>query len=276
MRPRERDGTNAGRVRPRAVAAAEQLGPLGERVRGGRLRAARARAGRTTPRRSSEAREHPEVFAGKTVGDVADHFDAVIGELDAQAGRSSATRSAACSPRSSPGAGLSAAIGRDRPGAVPRRPAAADLGAQVGVAGARAIRPTATARCRSPTTSSGTPSPTRSTRTRRRSCTRRTPCRPPGKPLFQAATANFNPWTEVKVDTKNPERGPLLIISGEKDHTVPWSIANASYKQAEAQRRRHRDRRDQGPRPLAHDRQRLARGRGDRADVRPAVRRGLT
>ncbi|MDA0161503.1 alpha/beta hydrolase [Solirubrobacter ginsenosidimutans] len=52
-----------------------------------------------------------------------------------------------------------------------------------------------------------------------------------GAPLFQAATANFNPWTEVKVDTKNPERGPLLIISGEKDHTVPWAIANASYKQ---------------------------------------------
>ncbi len=52
----------------------------------------------------------------------------------------------------------------------------------------------------------------------------------PGVPLFQAATANLNPWTEAKVDTKNPERGPLLIISGEKDHTVPWAIANASYK----------------------------------------------
>jgi pimeloyl-ACP methyl ester carboxylesterase len=51
----------------------------------------------------------------------------------------------------------------------------------------------------------------------------------PGAPLFQAATANL-PWTEAKVDTKNPERGPLLIISGEKDHTVPWAIANASYK----------------------------------------------
>jgi non-heme chloroperoxidase len=51
-----------------------------------------------------------------------------------------------------------------------------------------------------------------------------------GVPLFQAATANLNPWTEVKVDTKNPKRGPLLIISGEKDHTVPWAIANASYK----------------------------------------------
>jgi non-heme chloroperoxidase len=51
-----------------------------------------------------------------------------------------------------------------------------------------------------------------------------------GVPLFQAAAANLNPWTEAKVDTKNPDRGPLLIISGEKDHTVPWAIANASYK----------------------------------------------
>jgi pimeloyl-ACP methyl ester carboxylesterase len=52
----------------------------------------------------------------------------------------------------------------------------------------------------------------------------------PGAPLFQAATANINPWTEAKVDSKNPDRGPLLIISGEEDHTVPWAIANASFK----------------------------------------------
>jgi pimeloyl-ACP methyl ester carboxylesterase len=52
-----------------------------------------------------------------------------------------------------------------------------------------------------------------------------------GKPLFQAATANLNPWTEAKVDTDDPERGPLLIISGERDNTVPPAIANASYKQ---------------------------------------------
>ena len=51
----------------------------------------------------------------------------------------------------------------------------------------------------------------------------------PGEPLFQAAFANFNPWTEAKVDTKNPERGPLLILDGELDHVVPWAIANASY-----------------------------------------------
>ena len=52
----------------------------------------------------------------------------------------------------------------------------------------------------------------------------------PGKPLFQAAAANINPWTEDKVDTKNPERGPMLIISGEKDHTVPPSIVKASFE----------------------------------------------
>jgi pimeloyl-ACP methyl ester carboxylesterase len=51
-----------------------------------------------------------------------------------------------------------------------------------------------------------------------------------GAPIFQAAAANLNPWTEVKVDTENPGRGPLLVISGEKDHTVPRAIAEASYK----------------------------------------------
>jgi pimeloyl-ACP methyl ester carboxylesterase len=51
-----------------------------------------------------------------------------------------------------------------------------------------------------------------------------------GKPLFQAATANLNPWTEARVDTRNPERGPMLIMVGEKDHTVPPAVAKASYK----------------------------------------------
>jgi non-heme chloroperoxidase len=51
-----------------------------------------------------------------------------------------------------------------------------------------------------------------------------------GAPLFEAATANLNPWTEDKVDHENPDRGPLLIISGEKDHTVPYSISEAAYK----------------------------------------------
>jgi pimeloyl-ACP methyl ester carboxylesterase len=51
-----------------------------------------------------------------------------------------------------------------------------------------------------------------------------------GIALAQMGNANLNPRTEAKVDTKNPDRGPLLIIDGEKDHTVPWAIANAAYK----------------------------------------------
>ena len=51
-----------------------------------------------------------------------------------------------------------------------------------------------------------------------------------GISLAQMGNANLNPWTEAKVNTKNPNRGPLLIIDGEKDHTVPWAIAHAAYK----------------------------------------------
>ena len=57
-----------------------------------------------------------------------------------------------------------------------------------------------------------------------------------GIALAQMANANLNPWTESKVDTKNPDRGPLLILDGEKDHTVPWAIANAAYKRGSATR----------------------------------------
>ncbi|HKW21745.1 MAG TPA: alpha/beta hydrolase [Ktedonobacterales bacterium] len=51
-----------------------------------------------------------------------------------------------------------------------------------------------------------------------------------GALIFQAATANVNPWTQDQVDTSNPERGPLLIISSDQDHTVPFAIAEAAYK----------------------------------------------
>jgi pimeloyl-ACP methyl ester carboxylesterase len=51
-----------------------------------------------------------------------------------------------------------------------------------------------------------------------------------GIALAQMGNANLNPWTQAKVNTKNPARGPLLIIDGEKDHTVPWAIAHAAYK----------------------------------------------
>jgi non-heme chloroperoxidase len=52
-----------------------------------------------------------------------------------------------------------------------------------------------------------------------------------GAPLFQAASANLTPWTEAEVDTDNPGRGPLLIISGEKDHMVPHAVARAAFEQ---------------------------------------------
>jgi pimeloyl-ACP methyl ester carboxylesterase len=52
----------------------------------------------------------------------------------------------------------------------------------------------------------------------------------PGVALMQMAFANLNPLTEAMVDTKNPDRGPLLIIEGEKDHTVPPAMANAAFK----------------------------------------------
>jgi len=51
-----------------------------------------------------------------------------------------------------------------------------------------------------------------------------------GRPLFSAAFANINPWTEDRVDTMNPERGPLLLLSGEKDNTVPWALVSAAYQ----------------------------------------------
>jgi non-heme chloroperoxidase len=51
----------------------------------------------------------------------------------------------------------------------------------------------------------------------------------PGAPLFQDAAANFNPRTEAKVDTEAPDRGPMLVISGEKDHTIPPAISAAAF-----------------------------------------------
>ncbi len=52
----------------------------------------------------------------------------------------------------------------------------------------------------------------------------------PGVALMQMANANLNPFSEAKLDIRNPGRGPLLIIQGEKDHTVAPAIGNAAYK----------------------------------------------
>ena len=53
----------------------------------------------------------------------------------------------------------------------------------------------------------------------------------PGRPLFEAASANFNPHSPAKVDTDNSGRGPLLLIMGGKDHTVPEAVTKATLKQ---------------------------------------------
>ncbi|SPM36218.1 Fermentation-respiration switch protein FrsA, has esterase activity, DUF1100 family [Mycobacterium rhizamassiliense] len=52
----------------------------------------------------------------------------------------------------------------------------------------------------------------------------------PGPPIFQSAGANFNPFSETRVDSKNPDRGPLLVIAGANDHTVPLAVTEATYK----------------------------------------------
>jgi non-heme chloroperoxidase len=52
----------------------------------------------------------------------------------------------------------------------------------------------------------------------------------PGRPLFQAATANLDPRTVVRADKTNPERGPMLVVTGERDNIVPFAMANAAYK----------------------------------------------
>ena len=52
----------------------------------------------------------------------------------------------------------------------------------------------------------------------------------PGKPIFQAAVENMNPASELKVDTRNPDRGPLLIFTGVPDHAVPPAMSRSAYK----------------------------------------------
>jgi non-heme chloroperoxidase len=180
------------------------------------------------PETVAEAKEHPEVFAGKTVGQVADHFEAVIRRLDAKpavighsfgglltqilAGRGCAAAAVAIDPAPFRGV-LPLPISALKAGSpVLSNPANRNRAIPLTYEQFRFAFANAVSEDEAKQLFEEFAVPA------------------PGAPLFQAATANINPWTEAKVDTKSPERGPVLIISGEKDNTVPWAIANASYK----------------------------------------------
>ena len=180
------------------------------------------------PQTVEEANAHPEVFAHKTVGQVADHYTAVIGQLDkkpAVIGHSFGGLLAQIVA----GRGLSAATVAIDPapfrGVLPLPISALKSAAPVlgnPANHSRAV-PLTYEQFRY-----GFANVVSEEEAKQLYETDAVPAS--GKPLFQAATANLNPWTEAKVDSKNDGRGPLLIISGEKDNTVPWAIANASYK----------------------------------------------
>jgi non-heme chloroperoxidase len=180
------------------------------------------------PETVDEAKEHPEVFAHKTVGQIADHFEDVIGKLAEKpavighsfggllaqilAGRGRAAVSVAIDPAPFRGVlplpvsalrAASPVIGNpaNRGRAVPLTYEQFRYGFANAVSEEEALELH---------TAFSVPGS--------------------GAPIFQAAAANLNPWTEAKVNTKNPERGPMLIVSGEKDHTVPWAVAKASYR----------------------------------------------
>ena len=180
------------------------------------------------PETTDEANAHPEVMAHKTVGQVADHYNAIIDQLDRKpalvghsfggllaqilAGRGLSTVTVAIDPAPFRGV-LPLPISALRSASpVLANPANRN----------RAV-PLTYEQFRY-----GFANAVSEEEAKQLYETYAVPA--PGAPLFQAASANFNPWTQVKVNSKNPDRGPLLIISGEKDHTVPWAIANASYK----------------------------------------------
>ncbi len=180
------------------------------------------------PETVADAKAHPQVFAGKTVGQVADYLDAIVRRLNKKpavighsfgglltqiiAGRGLAAVSVAIDPAPFRGVLPLPISALKAASPVLQNPANRNKAIpltyeQFRFAFANAV-----------------------SESEAKELYETYAVAAPGAPLFQAATANLNPWTEVKVDTTNPDRGPLLIIDGEKDNTVPWAIANASYK----------------------------------------------
>ncbi len=180
------------------------------------------------PETVEEANAHPEVFAHKTVGQVADHFGDLIGRLQRKP----------------------AVVGHSFGGLLAQIIAGRGLSAAtvaIDPAPFRGVLPLPISALRSSSPVLGNPvnrnraipltyeqfryafaNAVSDDEAKELYKTYAVPAS--GAPIFQAAAANLNPWTEAKVDSKNPDRGPLLFISGQKDHTVPWAVTNASYK----------------------------------------------
>ncbi len=180
------------------------------------------------PATVEEANAHPEVFAGKSIGDVADHYESVITQLDHTPviiGHSFGGLIAQILA----GRGLSAA-------AVAIDPAPFRGVLPLPISSLRAARPV----LGNPTNRhKAVPLTYEQFRyafanavdeDEAHSLYDEFAVPASGEPLFQAAASNLNPWTEAKVDTETAARGPLLLVSGAKDHTVPPAITNASYK----------------------------------------------
>ena len=179
----------------------------------------------------AEAKEHPEVFAKKSIGQIADHFDEVIQGLDKKpaiighsfgglltqilAGRALSAASVAFD--SAPFRGVLPLPYSSLKSAKPVLENPANRG--------RAV----------PLTYDQFRYSFANTFTEDEAKQLYNEFSVPGSgvPLFQAASANFNPWTEAKVDHKNPDRGPLLIAYGSEDHVSPKAINDAIFKKQE-------------------------------------------
>ncbi len=181
------------------------------------------------PETVAEARAHPEAFAHKTVGRVADHYASLVGQLTKKpavighsfggllaqivAGRGLSAATVAIDPAPFRGVLPLPFSALKSASPVLGNPANRNRGVPLTYAQFRYAFANAVSEAEA------------------KELYERFAVPASGAPIFQAALANINPWTEVKVDTKSADRGPLLIISGQNDHTVPPAIANASYMQ---------------------------------------------
>ena len=217
-----------GRLHPRPLAAAEQLGQLGGSFFSEAGYAPLTPDWPDDPETVEEARANPDVLAKKTLKQIADHTTEIINALDkkpAVMGHSTGGLLA----QMLAGRGLSAATVAIDPGVF-----RGVLPLPVSVlraAGPFLVNPLTRGRAITLTFDQfkyGWANALDEKEAKELYDTFHVAGS--GISLMQMGNANLNPWTEAKVNTKNPDRGPLLIIEGEKDHTVPWAIANAAYK----------------------------------------------